>query len=131
MKYNYNAPWHPLKSVCLGDTYSDSFYRDIRDNQVRDMLQLIANETKEDFKYIESIFKSLNIDVVRPYLDDQATIMDYVDSNNRLTFDQTGTYALIPKPPMQPRDSQLIIGDVFWSTNNDINLSPFLKVKFK
>jgi len=120
--FKYNAPWHPLKSVCLGDTYPEDFYRDVRNNQVRDMLQTISRETQEDFNYIKSIFKSLNIEVVRPSLDNQDSIMNYVDCNNRLTFDKTGTYSLIPKPPMQPRDSQLIVADVFWATNSDINL---------
>jgi len=122
MIFKYNAPWHPLKSVCLGDTYPESFYRDVRDSKIRDMLQKISAETREDFDHIEQILKNLQINVVRPHINQHDTILNYVDINNRLTYENSGTYSLIPKPPMQPRDSQLIIGDIFWSTNDDINL---------
>jgi hypothetical protein len=122
MKFLYNAPWHPLKAVCLGNTYGESFFRDVRNTQVREMLQKIARETLEDFDNIEHTLKSFGIDVVRPQIDSNDTIMNYVDCNSKLTFESTGTYSLIPKPPMQPRDCQLIVGDTFWSTNKDIDL---------
>jgi len=122
MRFKYNAPWHELRSVCLGDTYHESFYQDVRDSSIRDMLQKISSETREDFNYIEQIFKNLNIDVVRPNIDQNDNILNYVDTNNQLNYKNSGTFALIPKPPMQPRDSQLIIDEFFWSTNDDIDL---------
>lgn len=122
MRFKYNAPWHQLRSVCLGDTYPESFYRDVRDTQVRDMLQKISSETREDFNYIEQIFKNLHIDVVRPCIDKNDNILNYVDIKDQLNYANSGTFALIPKPPMQPRDSQLIVGETFCSTNDDIDL---------
>jgi hypothetical protein len=122
MMFKFNAPWHPLKSVCLGDTYPESFYQDVCDSKIRSMLQKISAETREDFANIECILKNLQINVVRPQIDTNDSIVNYVGLNDRLTYENAGTYSLIPKPPMQPRDSQLVIGDVFWSTNNEIDL---------
>lgn len=122
MEFNYNAPWHQLRSVLLGDTYHESFYRDVRDAKVRDMLQKISMETREDFDGIQQILQKLNVDVIRPSMDHNDNILNYVDTNDQLHYANSGTYALIPKPPMQPRDSQLIIGQTFCSTNDDIDL---------
>jgi hypothetical protein len=121
MKFNYNAPWHQLRSVCLGDTYSESFFQDVKNKQIREMLQKISCETQEDFDNIERIFKNLNITVHRPKIDKSDNILNYVNCNNQLAYNNTTTYSLIPKPPMQPRDCQLVIGDQFWSTTTEIN----------
>jgi hypothetical protein len=122
MMFNYNAPWDPLKAVCLGNTYSENFFQDVKNTQVRDMLQKISRETREDFDNIEKIFKKFDIQVYRPFVNDNDTIMNYIDCDDRLTYKKTGTYSLVPKPPMQPRDCQLIVGDKFLSTNADIDL---------
>lgn len=130
MKFNYNAPWHQLQSVCLGNTYSEEFFRDVKNSQIRDMLQKIARETREDFDHIEQIFKNLDIEVHRPRLDNSDSILNYVDCNNQLTYTESSTYSLIPKPPMQPRDCQLIIGSQFCSTNNDIDTFKHMGLDF-
>jgi hypothetical protein len=122
MNFNYNAPWHPLKLVCLGNTYNELFFRDVRNVKVRELLQKIVRETQEDFDNIQSTLTALGVTVVRPSMDINDTIMNYVDCNDRLTFSKTGTYALIPKPPMQPRDCQLVVGSDFLATNQDIDL---------
>jgi hypothetical protein len=122
MIFNYNAPWHALKSVCLGSTYHESFFRDIADSQVRDLLQKISRETQEDFDYIEKILRDLGVQVSRPKMSLTDNIMNYINNESQLTFDSTQTFCLIPKPPMQPRDCQLIIGQEFLSTNDQISM---------
>lgn len=122
MNFQYNAPWHQLKSVCLGNTYGESFFRDVGNVQVRELLQKIARETHQDFDHIQTVLTALGVNVVRPTMDPNDSIINYVDCNDRLTFDNAGTYALIPKPPMQPRDCQLIAGHTFVATNQDIQL---------
>jgi hypothetical protein len=122
MKFNYNAPWHQLREVCLGAAYPETFFRDVKNSQIRDILQRISNETQEDFDNIEKIFKNLNITVHRPKIDNNDSIVNYVDCNNQLTYSNQTTYSLIPKPPMQPRDCQLVVGDKFCSTNSEIEL---------
>ena len=107
----FYAPWHPLKHVILGASYGSEFYEPIRDSAVRDNLQKIAQETEEDYVNIEQVLKSFGIQVERPHIDRSVTIMDYVDVNGRLTYNSSQSYTLIPRPPMQPRDSLLIVGE--------------------
>jgi hypothetical protein len=122
MIFNYNAPWHPLKSVYLGRSYPESFFRDIVDCEVRDLLQKISRETEEDFGHIERTLISLGVQVTRPEVRSDDSIMDYIDHNDQLTFKATQTFSLIPQPPMQPRDCQLIIGREFLSTNKQSSM---------
>jgi len=119
MKFKYHAPWHQLKSVCLGRSYPESFYQDVRNSRIRDILQRIANETEEDYSRIEKILQSLGVQVHRPCIK-PGNIMDWLDSQGRITYDQARTYSLIPKPPMQPRDCQLVVGETLLATNTDI-----------
>ena len=114
MTYNYNAPWHTLKKVCLGKSYSPSFYFAIRNSHIKDVLSQIAEETEEDYSNIESILNQAGVEVVRPTLLDNS-ILDYVDANGKLTYDTARSCTLIPRPPMQPRDCQLVISQRYSS----------------
>ena len=118
--YKYNAPWHPLKTVCLGRSYSPEFYRDIKNTQIKDILTRIAVETEEDYKNIEKILNQLGITVVRPQLEND-NILNHVDVNGKITHKISKSFTLIPKPPMQPRDCQLVVDDVLLATNNEID----------
>lgn len=118
--YNYNSPWDPLKLVCLGRSYPVEFYNDIKDNKVKDTLSKIAAETEEDYLGIEKILTSLGVEVVRPTIKEKS-IMDFVDqSTGKIDHSIANSFTLIPRPPMQPRDSQLIIGNKFIATNPEI-----------
>lgn len=119
MTYNYNAPWHTLKKVCLGKSYSPSFYSAIRNSQIKDVLSQIAEETEQDYSNIESILNQAGVEVVRPTLPNDS-ILNYVDTNGKLTYDTAKSCTLIPRPPMQPRDCQLVIGNQFMATNPSI-----------
>jgi len=114
--FNYNAPWHSLKKVCLGKSYSPSYYEDISNKKIRDILQRIAQETEEDFLGIEKILKEFGVDVIRPHVVEDS-IINHLDVNGKLTYRGTKSFTLIPRPPMQPRDSILIIGNEALGTN--------------
>lgn len=116
--FNYNAPWHPLKRVCLGKTYSPNFFRDIADSKIRDILQRIAIETEEDYAGIQKILTQCGVEVIRPYLPED-NILNHLDINGTLTYKTTKSFTLIPRPPMQPRDSVLIVGNEAISTNKE------------
>jgi hypothetical protein len=107
----FHAPWHPLKHVILGASYGPEFYEPIKDSCVRDSLQKIAQETEEDYLNIEKVLKTFDVQVDRPEIDQSNTIMDYVDLDGRLTYNGSQSYTLIPRPPMQPRDSLLVVGE--------------------
>lgn len=118
--YQYNAPWHDLKRVCLGRSYGPEFYKDIANPQIKETLTRIAVETEEDYANIEKLLKQAGVDVVRPTLDNDS-IMNYIDASGRITHLTSKSFTLIPRPPMQPRDSQLIVGNKFIATNSEIN----------
>jgi len=116
----YNAPWHPLKSVILGKSYSENFYADIKNIKIRETLQKIARETEEDYKNIQKTLESLNVKVFRPDIA-ESSIMDWIDYDGKINYSTASSCTLIPRPPMHPRDSQLIVGDEMYATTNEIN----------
>lgn len=113
----YNAPWHDLKKICVGATYAPGFYEPVKNPQVRDSLQRIARETMEDYDNLIKVLKSLDIEVHQIDLDHNITIMDYIDANGKIDYNRSQSFTLIPRPPMQPRDSVLIVGDQAILTN--------------
>ena len=115
----YNAPWHPLKHVCVGKSYAPEFYEPVKNTQVRDSLQKIARETEEDYQNLIKVLKDFGIVVERPELSTGNNIMDFVDSNGEIAYKNSNSFTLIPRPPMQPRDSVLIVDDVILATNNE------------
>jgi hypothetical protein len=120
MTYKYNAPWHDLKRVCLGRSYSPEFYTGIRNTQIQDTLTRIAEETEEDYLNIQTILQQAGVEVVRPILSNDS-ILNHIDANGRITHVTAKSFTLIPRPPMQPRDSQLIVGNKFIATNPEID----------
>jgi hypothetical protein len=119
MIYNYNAPWHTLKKVCLGRSYSPEFYSEIKNSKIKDLLMKIAQETEEDYSNIQTVLEQANVEVVRPIIPEDS-ILNYIDVNGCITHAVANSFTLIPRPPMQPRDSQLIVGADLIATNNEI-----------
>lgn len=116
---NYNAPWHDLKHVCVGATYSQNFFNPIKNTKVRESLQKIAHETEEDYQNLIAILESYNILVSRPKINNNMSILDFTNSNGQIDYKVSQSFTLIPRPPMQPRDSFLVIGDIILATNHD------------
>lgn len=113
MNYKYNSwcKWHPLKTVMLGRSYGPEYFEDIKDSKIRDCLQRIAIETEEDFQNYEKVLTDFGCEVIRPDLDPTDSIM------NNLNAD--GGYDSIIRPPAQPRDGQLVMGNEMLYTWND------------
>jgi N-dimethylarginine dimethylaminohydrolase len=118
--YNYNAPWHPLKKTCLGRSYSSTFYLGIRNSRIRDTLMRIAEETEQDYQGIQRILEQAGVEVVRPDVPVKS-ILDYTDRHGRITHATAHSFTLIPRPPMQPRDCHLVVGNQFLATNKEID----------
>ena len=131
----FNAPWDVLKSVWVGTSYPATFYEPIKNSRIRDSLQKIAEETEEDYVNIIRTLENLGVQVDRPKISDNANIMDYVDTCGKLDYGNAKSFTLIPKPPMQPRDSFLIVGDTLIDANKEIvwleSLLKDLKIKRK
>lgn len=116
----YHAPWDPLKHAIVGKCYGESFFEPIRDSQVRDSLQQIVRETEQDYLNIARILESFDVTVARPEIDPTLTVMDFVDHNGTIDYQAAKSFTLIPRPPMQPRDSVLVVGDRMIGTNSEI-----------
>jgi hypothetical protein len=118
---NFNAPWHPLRHAWVGASYAPEFYAPIKNSRIRNSLQKIAKETEEDYQNLVKVLTELGVKVSRPTIDPELTIMNYVDnSTGVLNYDKSGSFTLIPRPPMQPRDSVLVVGTKFLATNAEI-----------
>ena len=117
----FNAPWDPLQHVLVGRSYQPAFYKPIKNSRIRNALQKIAHETEEDYQNLISILQELSIKVDRPGIGSEKTIMDYVDADGVLNYSSAKSFTLIPRPPMQPRDSILIVGDTLIAANDEIN----------
>jgi hypothetical protein len=115
----FNAPWDTLRHVIVGSSYSPNFYEPIKNTYIRDSLQKIAYETEEDYQHLISILDTFEIKVQRPTVDLEKTIMDYVNADGKLNYKTSNSFTLIPRPPMQPRDSMLIVGEKFLATNDE------------
>jgi len=117
----YHAPWHTLQHVFVGATYDCNFYSPIKNSKIRDSLQKIANETEEDYKNLISVIQSFDIKISRPIIDNNKTILDFVDRTGKIDYKNAQSYTLIPRPPMQPRDSFLIVGEKILATNQEVH----------
>lgn len=117
IQFKFNAPWHRLKHVVVGCTYAASFYEPIKSSNIRESLQRIARETEEDYQSLISTLHAFGVHIDRPTLDQNLTIIDFIDSNGRIDYSTANSHTLIPKPPMQPRDSILVVGDKLLITN--------------
>lgn len=124
----FNAPWDPLRHAWVGTSYAPAFYEPIKNTRIRDSLQKIASETEEDYTNLIRVLKGIDIQVDRPEINSTATIMDYVNSQGQLNYSDARSFTLIPKPPMQPRDSFLIVGDTVIDANSEVSwLEPMLQ----
>ena len=117
----FNAPWDSLQHVLVGCSYRPEFYEPIKNTCIRDSLQKIAYETEQDYQTLISTLENFSIKIERPYIDLEKTIIDYVNLDGVLNYSNSKSFTLIPRPPMQPRDSVLIIGEKFIAANDEIS----------
>lgn len=114
MTYNIWNKWDKLKTVMLGDCYPAEFFRDIKNDRIRSALQQIADETQEDLNYFEQVLKDFGCTVLRPVLDRNDNIFNYINIDGQI-FGSQG----VPRSPLQPRDAQLVIGNKLYYTGTD------------
>jgi len=112
MKYNIWNKWDPLKVVMLGDNWGPEFFQGIKDDRIRSPLQQIAEETLEELAYFESVLKDFGCTVLRPVIDRNDRIENYVSENGKINGG-------VPRTALQPRDSQIVSGNVLYSEFTD------------
>ena len=101
--YNIHCQWHPLKTCIVGRTYDPSFFEN---TPAADKIAKVCEETEEDLQSLITILKQFNVEVIRPQID----ITDRFENYDRKT---------IPRPPIAPRDSLVVIGNKIFEFGND------------
>lgn len=101
-RYNVWSKWGKLNTMVLGSMYYPDYFREVKNNRIRSALQQIAEESIADLENYERVLKSFGCNVLRPYLDPKASIMDDT---------QDGKLIRVPRPPLQPRDPFMVLGN--------------------
>jgi N-dimethylarginine dimethylaminohydrolase len=104
MTYSVYQHWDPLRVCVVGRSYPPEFYSWITVPHVRKLFERIAIETEEDYQNIIKKLESFGVEVLRPVV--------FSDLGYYLMPDDSKYIA----PPMTPRDSSIMIGNVFFET---------------
>lgn len=99
MLINSYTSWQPLEAVIVGRAYDADYFDFIEDAQVRNQLQQILHETKEDLDNLARFIESFGAEVYRPEL-----IPKDVFQQSQIK------YRVAPLPPLTPRDWQITLG---------------------
>lgn len=110
MTYNVYQHWDPLKVCVVGRSYPPEFYSWIQIPHVRDLFEKIAIETEEDYQKIIGKLQEFNVEVLRPEI--------HPDLSSYLLPDDS-RYMI---PPMFPRDSMIMIGDIFYHDRRSLGI---------
>lgn len=97
MTYCVHQHWDPLRVCVVGRSYPPESYYWIQKPHVRDLFEKIAQETEEDYQNIIKKLQSFDVEILRPDIQE---------------FDPE--HGQIPVPPMNPRDTMIMIGETFY-----------------
>lgn len=120
-KYNVWNKWDKLKTVMLGDVYRPEFYDGIKSPEIQDGLKQITDESMEDLENFSNILKDFGCEVLRPTMDPNARIEDYMKDGKMK--------GIVPRPPLMPRDAQFVQGKnlVYTDTENTPDIETTLR----
>ena len=114
MKVNSWSHWQPLKQVVLGNVFPPEFFEGVKDTKLRDSLQRVMYETKEDLDGIKKTLEDLGVEVIQ--VDDCWT--DNLALNPYKNFGEfleksreSKSPTALAKPLLAPRDSYITMGD--------------------
>lgn len=132
--------WDPLKQVLLGNCFSPEWFRDVKDETLKKMIQTLVSDTMEDLDGIQRTLEDLGVDVIRVpentidngmNLDDEGIdswgkYNEYI-SDNDLDFARRSWKNGLPKPMITPRDYWITLGDKFVQTAHHAGLDSLIK----
>lgn len=137
MEVNSWDEFQPLQELVLGSFYDRSFFEDIRNPKIRDVLVQIADETQEDLENFKEKMKSHGVNVVQytpKELGYHDNILDYVDIHGRLSLKDSSRHSyrlkanMLPAPPLEPRDNIIVMGDKIFVSDPIYSAKKFAKV---
>ena len=120
--------WDPLKQVVLGNCFPPEFFEDVKDTKLRDLLQRLLYETREDLQNIQNTLEGLGVEVVRmpeygmtnfPLVRHESpkTINEAADLGMQGAY-KDGKVHGFPKPCLTPRDDIITLGNKCLFTSN-------------
>lgn len=117
-KYSKANSWthfDPLKQVIIGNIYDPSFFDDLEDDGLRDSIQKVLRETKEDLDNIIKTLVELGVQVIQtaPEWTQDGQLIKYKSFEEWRTHNPTGS---LPKPMINPRDNYITLGDEIFCT---------------
>jgi hypothetical protein len=108
MKYCKNNGHDQLRSVVLGQYYTADYFQEIDAAEVRQPLQQIANEIREDLDHFEYFLKSNGVTVIRPDLPSYEEFWQHHAVTGRFL-----------QPPLQPRNCHTVIGNTAYQLQSE------------
>lgn len=105
--------FQPLKEIWLGDCYPSHFYDHLQP-QIRDAFHKITEWTRQDLDRIQKVLESFGITVRRPV---------FVDSLDHYIVD-----GILAKPPITPRDDNLVLGQDLYHLRTRTSHDPWQHV---
>jgi hypothetical protein len=122
MLFNVWNSWDPLKVVMLGNVHPIEFYRDLKDDKVRDPLCRITEETQKDLENFKNVLKDFGCKVIQMNPSTDENLFEYIE-NKKLAKQGIGI-----RNALQPRDAQLVLGNKLYITAPD-NREIFNQIK--
>ena len=114
MKVNSWTHWQPLKQIVLGNCFEPEFFEDVKDTKLRDSLQRIIHETKEDLNGIKKTLEDLDVEVIQvdSKWTDSCQINPYKSFGECIELSKQNSFRnYILKPLIAPRDMYITLGD--------------------
>ena len=116
MKANSWSEFQPLKEVILGKGFSsvDITSEHFPDDELRDGLKRIFDETEEDVLVVKEFLESVGVNVLRPKVVFDLKVKKGYCNLHKFDF-------VFPDHPLQPRDTAGVYGDTlvdFYTGNN-------------
>ena len=124
MKVNSWTHWQPLKQVVLGNCFEPEFFEDVKDTKLRDSLQRIIHETKEDLNGIKKTLEDLGVEVIQvdSKWTDSCQINPYKSFGEFIELSKQNSFRnYILKPLIAPRDMYITLGDELFLLGGQYN----------
>lgn len=106
IKISTHSPFQKLEAVLVGQGVSEDFFNWVTDEKILVPLKKIIRETNEDLENIKKVCREFGAQVFQ---------------TDPLEYDQTllKNPTSIPKPPIQPRDVHLTLGNKVYCTSTE------------
>lgn len=98
--------WDPLKKAMVGSAFKKNWFWDHPDPKVRDAMQRINEETREDLDNLQRVLEERGVEVIRT---PESTYSGSIECNSILEYMQHENE--VPKCRMSPRDEFIVLGE--------------------